>query len=99
MGLRGEVLELRLWREVAQLRFGRQVGELRFGREFSGFGGELRRLRLGRQVPQLGPLRHGGLLRGVAARRRLLEDLGGEAGLIHRRVVDGVDLPQCHFLR
>lgn len=85
-----EVFELWLWRQVSQLRFRREVGQLRLWRELSGFGGQVRRLRFGGQVAQLRPLCQRSLLR--VCWGGLLEDLWRKAGLIHRRMMDGVDL-------
>lgn len=99
VGLGRQVLELGFGREVPELRFRREVGELRLRGEFSGLRRKFRRLRFGGQVAQLRPVRRGSLLRGVGRRRGLLEDLWRLTGLIHRRVVYGVDLPQSHFLR
>lgn len=97
MRLGRQVFELGFGREVSQLRFRREVRELRLWRKFSGFRREFRRLRFGGQISQLRPVRQRSLLWGVGCRRGLLEDLWRKAGLIHRRVVYGVDLPQCHW--
>lgn len=99
MRLGRQVFELGFGREVSQLRFRREVGELRLRGKFSGFRRKFRRLRFGGQVSQLRPVRQRSLLWSVGRRRGLLEDLWRMAGLIHRRVVYGVNLPQCHFLR
>lgn len=104
-GFGGDVCQVRLGRQVFELGFGWQVPKLRFRREvrelrlgwkFSGFGREFRRLRFGGQVSQLGPVRHRSLLWSVCCWRWLLEDLRRLAGLIHRRVVYGVNFTQCH---
>lgn len=95
MRLGREVFELRLGRQVSELRFRGQVGELRLWRKLSGFGGQFGRLRFWGQVAQLRPLCQRSLLR--VCWGRLLEDLWREAGLVHRRMMDGVDLTQCHL--
>lgn len=91
-----EVFELGFGREVSQLRFRWEVRELRLGGKFSRFRGKFRRLRLGGQVGQLRSVRQRSLLQGVSCRWGLLEDLWRKTWLIHRGVVDGVNLPQCH---
>lgn len=99
MRLGRQVFELGFGREVSQLRFRREVRELRLRRKLSRFRRKFRRLRFGGKVSQMRPVCHGNLLRGVDCRRGLLENLWRKAGFIHRWVVYGVDLPQCHFLR
>lgn len=97
MRLRWEVFELGFGRQITQLRFGREVRELRLRRKISRFGGELRHLRLWGKVSWLRPLHQRNLLPSLSWRRRLLEDLWRKAGLIHRRMVYGVNLTQCHW--
>lgn len=97
MRFRREVFELRFWWKVSQLGFRREVGELRLRGELSRFGGEFRHLRFGGQIAQLRPVCQRSLMSGFSWRGGLLEDLWRKAGLIHRRVVNGVDLAQCHW--
>lgn len=99
MRLGREVFELRFGREVSQMRFRREVRELWLRRKLSGFRGEFRWLWFGGQVSQLRPVHQRGLLLCFSCWWGLLEDLWRRAGLIHRRVVYGVNLSQRDFLR